>query len=328
MGSFPGFLFRQLTFKPKPLPRSVKLNGKIAVVTGSNAGLGLEACKELAVHGVACIVLGVRSTTKGEEAKKEILAEYPTVDIQVWQLDHESFASVREFAERAAALDRLDIAILSAGVKAMEFTKSKTGHEMNVQVNHLGTSLLSLLLLGPLKATAKAKGSKTRLTIVSSENHFWIKFHEVETPDTFATMDTQESFGKSMDRYNATKLLNVLWMRELSARAGDNVIINAVNPGFCQSTLHRTDPSGSSFAKMIGWTAQQGGHCLTDAATQHPADGNGAYISEQTVKRPSPFVLSSQGKAAQGKIWTETIRLLREEAPGTDLLINLENQEV
>ncbi|KAI0406157.1 NAD(P)-binding protein [Xylaria palmicola] len=324
MGSFPGFLYRQITFKPKPLPPSIKLHGKTALVTGANVGLGLEACKELASHGVARIILGVRSLTKGEEAKAKIVSQHPDVDVHVWELDHESFDSVRSFAGKALALDRLDIAILSAGVKSMRFTKSRTGHESNVQVNHLGTALLSLLLLGPLKATAVTKSVKTRLTIVSSENHFWVKFSEINAPNTLECMDTEESFGKGMDRYNASKLLNVLWMRELSARAGGNVIINAVNPGFCQSSLHRTDSSGSSFSQLIGWTAQQGGHCLTDAATQHADNGNGAYISEQAVKSPSPFVLSPQGRAAQTKIWTETIELLRKEAPGVDLLINPE----
>ncbi|KAI0805847.1 NAD(P)-binding protein [Xylaria sp. FL0064] len=310
MGSFPGFLYRQITFKPKPLPPSVKLHGKTALVTGANVGLGLEACKELAAHGVARIILGTRSLTKGEEAKAEIVSQHPDVDVHVWEVDYESFDSVHSFAGKAMALDRLDIAILSAGVKSMRFTKSRTGHESNVQVNHLGTALLL--------------ASKTRLTIVSSENHFWVKLSEINAPNTLECMDTEESFGKGMDRYNASKLLNVLWMRELSARAGGNVIINAVNPGFCQSSLHRTDSSGSSFSKLIGWTAQQGGHCLTDAATQHADNGNGAYISEQAVKSPSPFVLSPQGRAAQTKIWTETIELLCKEATGVDLLINLE----
>ncbi|KAI0540370.1 NAD(P)-binding protein [Xylaria digitata] len=324
MGSFLGFLYRQVTFKPKPLPQSVQLHGRTALVTGANAGLGLEACKELAAHGVARIILGVRSTIKGEEAKHEILAHHPNVDVHVWELDHELFDSVCNFANKVAALDRLDIAILSAGVKSMEFNKSKTGHESNVQVNHLGTALLSLLLLGPLKATATAEGSKTRLTIVSSENHFWVKFDEINTPNTLQCMDTKESFGNGMNRYNVSKLLNVLWMRELSARVNGDVIINAVNPGFCQSSLHRTDASGSLFSNLIGWTAEQGGHCLTDAAIQHPSDGHGAYISEQTVKSPSPFVLSPQGRTAQTKIWTETIQLLREVAPGVDLLGSLE----
>lgn len=134
MGSFPGFLYRQLTFRPKPLPPSVKLHGQTALVTGANTGLGLEACKELAGHGISRVVIGVRSTAKGEEAKKEIIAHHPDVEVQVWELDHESFDSIRFFAEKAAALDRLDIAILSAGVKILEFTKAKTGHEAHVQV--------------------------------------------------------------------------------------------------------------------------------------------------------------------------------------------------
>lgn len=40
---------------------------------------------------------------------------------------------------------------------------------------------------------------------------------------------------------------------------------------------------------------------------------------------PSPFVLSSAGKSAQTKIWNETIQILRDEAPGIDLLANLES---
>ncbi|KAI0106127.1 dehydrogenase [Hypoxylon sp. NC0597] len=285
MGSFPGFLYRQITFKPKPLPKGVNLNGKTALVTGANAGLGLEACKELAAHGLARIILGVRNISKGEDAKKTILAYNPEIDIQAWELDQESFESIKIFAEKAAALDRLDVVILNAGVKNLEFIKSKTGHEMHIQVNHLGTALLSLLLLGPLKKTAAATGSPSRLTIVSSENHFWAKLKEIDTPNTLIKMDEKETFGKGMDRYNVSKLLNVLWMRELSAKAGTSVIINAVNPGFCRSTLHRSDSSGSSFANLIGWTSEQGGHCLTDAATLHDEDSHGAYLSEQAVKR-------------------------------------------
>ncbi|KAI1144404.1 NAD(P)-binding protein [Hypoxylon sp. FL0543] len=325
MGSFPGFLYRQLTFKPKPLPKNINLDGKTALVTGANAGLGLEACKELAAHGLSRIILGVRSISKGEEAKKTILAYNPEIDVQAWELDQESFESVVKFGEKAASLDRLDIVILCAGVKNLEFIKSKTGHESHIQVNHLATALLSLLLLGPLKKTAAATGLPSRLTIVSSENHFWAKLKEINAPNTLLKMDEEETFGKGMDRYNASKLLNVLWMRELSAKAGTSVVVNAVNPGFCRSTLHRSDSSGSSFANIIGWTAEQGGHCLTDAATQHDRDGHGAYISEQTVKSPSPFVLSPAGKSAQTKIWDETIQLLRSEVPGTDLLGNLES---
>ncbi|KAI1327284.1 NAD(P)-binding protein [Xylariaceae sp. FL0255] len=322
MGSFWGFLYRQLTFKPGPLPSNVNLKGKTALVTGASGGLGVEACLELAAHGLSLVILGVRDPTKCDSIKSLLLSRRPDLDVQIWQVEQESLENIKAFADRAASLDRLDIVILNAGVKGIHYAKSKSGHELNTQVNHLGTALLSLLLLGPLQTTATATGAPGRLTIVSSENHFWVKLKEINGPDTLEHLDDEATFGKDMDRYNVTKLLNVLWMRELSVKASGNVVINAVNPGFCKSGLHRHHPGGASFAKMVGWTSAQGGHCLTDAAIMHAQD-NGAYISEQRVKSPSPFVLSKDGQKAQAKIWDETMRLLEQELPSSDLSANL-----
>lgn len=137
MGGLLGFLYRQLTFCPKPLPSSVNLQGQAAIITGGNVGLGLEAAKQLTARGLSHLILAVRTVSKGEAAKEEMLRENPSCncEIEVWELDQESFESVRAFGERARALDRLDVAILSAGVKLLEYTKSKTGHETHVQVS-------------------------------------------------------------------------------------------------------------------------------------------------------------------------------------------------
>ena len=152
-GSALGFIYRQCTFKPKPLPKDVCLRGKTALVTGASGGLGLEACKELCEHGLARLIMGARDITKGETAKREIVARNDDVQVEVWNLDQESFESIKEFTDRVAQLDRLDrldIAILSAGVKIVSFTKSRTGHERNVQVRFrledtiLGSQLSSL----------------------------------------------------------------------------------------------------------------------------------------------------------------------------------------
>ncbi|PYI09450.1 dehydrogenase [Aspergillus sclerotiicarbonarius CBS 121057] len=286
MGGLLGFMYRQLSFTPKPLPQEINLSGKTAIVTGGNVGLGLESAKQLASRGLSRVILAVRTPSKGEAAKQEIIRESPSCDVQVWQLDQESYDSMRAFGERAQTLDRLDIVILCAGVKLLEFTKSNSGHEMNVQVNHLGTALLSLLLLDPLQQTAKKKGTPSRLTIVTSEVHFWTEFKEKNAPDTLARMDEPDSFGQGMDRYNSSKLLNVLWLRELNSKTGSDVIINGVNPGLCASSLHRSDttPGIGTFNTVFAWTPAQGGHCLVDAAVRHP-DNRGAYISEQKVKQ-------------------------------------------
>jgi NAD(P)-dependent dehydrogenase (short-subunit alcohol dehydrogenase family) len=55
---------------------------------------------------------------KGEAAAQKLKQELPswTGDVEVWQLDMASFASVKAFAQRLNTLDRLDILIESAGV--------------------------------------------------------------------------------------------------------------------------------------------------------------------------------------------------------------------
>ncbi|KAK2593330.1 hypothetical protein QQS21_008973 [Conoideocrella luteorostrata] len=330
MGTFAGFVYRQLTNKPKPLAANVRLGGKTALITGANTGLGLEAAKELAAHGLARLIITVRDIAKGEAAKDEILAATPGVNVQIWPLDHESFDSINEFGKQVAALDRLDIAILNAGVKFVDYVQSRTGHEAHVQVNHLGTSIVSVQVLDPLNRTSKETGQPSRLTIVSSENHFWAKFRELNASNTIAELDANQECFKGSDRsnierYSTSKLLNDLWMRELNARVTRmslDIIINTVNPGFCASSLHRSDAQARKAGNLVAWTSAQGGHCITDAATRHETDRE-AYISEQVVKKPSSFVLSEKGSAAQVKLWNETVALLKREAPALDMLETL-----
>jgi hypothetical protein len=60
MGSQLAFLVTQITFKPTPLPSSVRLDQQKAIITGSNVGISLETARQLASHGVSRIILGVR----------------------------------------------------------------------------------------------------------------------------------------------------------------------------------------------------------------------------------------------------------------------------
>lgn len=283
MGGFLSFCYRQLTYKPRPLPTSISLEGKTALITGANSGLGLEAARELAAHKLSRLILAVRDVPKGEEAKKSIAASSPECKTEVWSLDYDSYESIAEFGKRVATLDRLDYALLNAGLKKMEYSTSHTGHELQVQINYVGTSALSLVTLPILRKTAQNTSSPTRLTIVSSEGHFWIPFKERTAESILERMDDKASFGRAMQRYYTTKLLNVLWTRELAGKIpADEVTINTVNPGFCYSGLHRHEKTGiiKIFLWAFGWTSVQGGHCLTDALVQHDKS-HGEYFSEQ-----------------------------------------------
>jgi NAD(P)-dependent dehydrogenase (short-subunit alcohol dehydrogenase family) len=285
MGGQLGFLYRQLSFTPKPLPSSESFEGKIALITGANIGLGFATACELASHNLSQLIIAVRDPLKGEAAKESILKTSPDCKIEVWPVDYDNYESIVNLSKRAEALDQIHYVLLSAGLKKLEYSTSHTGHEMNVQINHLGTSLLSLLLLPILQKSARITRRPSRLTIVSSEGHFWIPFKERTAPRILARMDEPQTFGTAMQRYYTTKLLNVLWTRELASRVGEGeVIINTVNPGFCYSGLHRYEKTGITKVVLwlIGWTTEQGGHCLANALVEHE-NSHGKYLSEQQI---------------------------------------------
>ena len=79
----------------------------------------------------------------------------------------------------------------------------------SLQVNHLATALLSLLLLPNLIRTGQANGTTSRLTIVSSDMHYWVNFGEdlLDAPSILQKMSAAEycASGDITDRYAASK---------------------------------------------------------------------------------------------------------------------------
>src|SRR5258708_33923246 len=71
--------------------------GRLAVVTGANTGLGFETARVLAARG-ASVVLAVRDTDKGKRAAAAIAGAAPGADVTVQPLDLASLESVRAAA--------------------------------------------------------------------------------------------------------------------------------------------------------------------------------------------------------------------------------------
>lgn len=118
------------------------------------------------------MIIGVRSLPKGEAAKASI--ENSTNRrgvIEVWQLDLASSASVKTFVEQVKGLERLDALICNASVAMAEWSVSE-GLETSVTVNVVNTTLLAVLVLPALKASAKRTGGRGHLVVVGSEVAF------------------------------------------------------------------------------------------------------------------------------------------------------------
>ncbi|KAH6683941.1 retinol dehydrogenase 12 [Halenospora varia] len=235
-----GLLRRQFT-RPKPLPASIQLTDQVAIVTGSNVGLGLEASRQLLQLGLSRLVMGVRSQAKGEAAAAQLRTAFPSATISIWIVDLESYDSIRAFADQCATLPRIDIAILNAGLMKTKYTiVPATKHEMTMQVNYLSTALLAILLLPILRAKRIAGTTKPPvLTIVVSDAAYGA---DIDTAGpVLQQLDKSKAFSQ-LPWYSKSKLLLVLFVSKLAELvSSDEVLVNMANPGMTRGTafFHR-----------------------------------------------------------------------------------------
>ena len=90
--------------------------GRVAIVTGSNSGIGYETARVLAGKN-ATVIIAVRNLQKGNTAADKIRAENESADIRVMQLDMANLESVRSFAANFKEnFNRQDLLINNAGV--------------------------------------------------------------------------------------------------------------------------------------------------------------------------------------------------------------------
>ncbi|GJE92167.1 short chain dehydrogenase [Phanerochaete sordida] len=326
--SFLGMVVTQWTRLPPPPPAD--LAEKTVVIVGANTGIGLEAAKHFARMKPARLVLGARSEARGRRAIEQIAKETGyAAELQL--IDLADFASVQAFAARLKD-DPVDVLVANAGVAEAEFALTKDGWERTLQVNHLGTALLCLLLLPQLARGGALHKSHPRLVVTSSGMHMTVQLgaEYARQPSVLRALNTPDAFARpNFPQYSFTKLLNVLFVRALSAHLAPaaGVVPTAVCPGFCVSELRRNVSWREEVVyKLMEWTmgrsAEQGARPVVYAALgpdgrdgRHVEFFRGAYVDSCEVVGPGDWVLSREGWEMQERVWRETIEILEEVAP-------------
>lgn len=302
--------------------------GKTVIVTGSNTGIGLPAATKFAANGASKVVLAVRTLSKGEEAKRNIVKETgcKAERIDVIKLDMGDWASVKAFATEATSrYDEIHVAVLNAGVAPPKYVKNeKTGYEAALQVNILSTAYLAMLLLSKLKSTA-SKGTPGQLTITGSFASKYV------TPADVKVQNGQTLIDKLNDSasFNAGKTYG--WIKLVTqyirqglvddfskdAQGNTDVFINVACPGYCTTDLGRDFPWYLSIPTKLmqifmGRTAEQGGRELV-SATLLGKTGHNKFWSNDCLDDPGEMVTSDQGKKLQAQTWNEIRRICEEQ---------------
>ena len=206
----------------------ISLEGRVAIVTGSSGGLGLETARALASRGCA-VTLTARDLAKGQSALETIRAAHPEARVELGELELCDPDSVRAFAAGwKADHGALHLLILNAGVMACPLARTPQGFELQFATNHLGHFLLASQLLEPLTA-----GAPSRVVSLSSGGH-------AVSPVVF---DDLHFDGREYDpwlAYGQSKTANVLFALDFDRRFRERgVRAFAVHPGIILTDLGR-----------------------------------------------------------------------------------------
>lgn len=210
------------------------LSGKLAVVTGSNSGLGLGLATRLSAAG-ADVIMAIRNRAKGEAAVEQIRATVPAAKLTIKNLDLSSLASVKALGDELNAEGRpIDILINNAGVmQPPDRETTADGFELQFGSNHLGHFALTGHLL-PLLRAARSP----RVTSLSSlaARMGGINFDDLQ-------WDKRYSPTRAYSQSKSANLMFAIELDRRSKRAAWGIVSNAAHPGFTKTNLQLSGPS-------------------------------------------------------------------------------------
>ncbi|KAM3593585.1 uncharacterized protein V6R79_016321 [Siganus canaliculatus] len=278
----------------------VRLDGKTAIVTGANTGIGKETAKDLAARG-ARVILACRDTTRGEQAARDIMREVKGAKVVARHLDLADTKSICQFAENVYNTEKaLHYLINNAGVAICPHGLTVDGYEMQFGVNHLGHFFLTFLLLDLLKHSAPS-----RVINLSSVAHH---IGKIQFDDL-----TGEKRYHPVKAYAQSKLANILFTRELAKRTEAlGVMAYSVDPGMVNTeiTRHVTYPVVNWFTNynFLVKTPAEGAHTtIYCAVTPENQLVTGGYYKDCAAAKCS---MAAQDDGTALKLWAVSCRLV------------------
>ncbi|MBI3714593.1 MAG: SDR family oxidoreductase [Betaproteobacteria bacterium] len=288
------------------------LQGKVCLVTGATAGIGLETARVLAQRDATLIVVG-RNRARGAEVVEALQRETGNTSVEFMAADLSSQAEVRRLAaDFLARHSRLDVLVNNAGALFAVRRESADGIEMTLAVNHLGPFLLTHLLLDALKAA-----SPSRIVNVASEAHEDVDGFDFADPQARKVYPRSEAASlfyslvmpwahPAFMQYARSKLANLLFTTELSRRLADSgVTANALHPGLVAS--HFSEGNGSygwfmrRYMSVRGISAEAGARTSIHLACSPEVAGiSGQYFIDG---KPAAASAAAQDLAAAEKLW-------------------------
>lgn len=278
-----------MTWTPDDLP---ELEGRTAIVTGANSGIGFWAARGLASAG-ARVILACRTPSKGDVAVGRIREALPDAEVEVRRLDLADLDNIRTFADGWD--EPLDLLVNNAGVMALPRRTTAQGFEMQLGTNHLGHFALTASLFEQL-----VDGG--RVVNVSSQAHRMGKIR-------FGDLMGERSYQRWL-AYGQSKLANLLFTHELSRRCatqGVDVLAVACHPGW--SSTHLQEQGAEMDGSVVkAWFMRSANRLLAQDA------GVGAWPTLRAATDPEARPDDYFGPSGLGELAGPPVRVGRSAA--------------
>jgi len=190
------------------------LNGKVAIVTGGNGGIGKGIARGLAGAG-ANIIIGARNESKTADAAAEIKRDF-SVEVLGIKVDMLQVREIEEMLKQTLnTFGRIDILVSNAGIGIHKLPQDMSLAEWdeNVNINLRGFFIIAKAVYPVMK---KAGGGKI-ISIGSMTSIFGV--------------GALPAYGASKGGIlQLTRNLAVAW-------AGDNIQVNCILPGWINTDL-------------------------------------------------------------------------------------------
>lgn len=276
------------------------MKGKVCIITGATAGIGLETAARLGALGPKLILVG-RDRQKGEAALKTLRQRVPRLSAEIYYADLSRREEiVRLASELLRALPRIDVLLNNAGALFTQRETTVDGLERTFALNHMGYFILTHLLRERLIASAPA-----RIVNVASEAH---------RKGVLDLNDLQYEKGyRGIQAYQRSKLCNILFTRELARRlAGTGVTANCLHPGFVASSFGDNNTGlfriGIGLAKRFAAISVEEGAETSVYVASAPeiATITGRYFDKSREATPSA---AAEDDTAAAQLWRESQKL-------------------
>ncbi|SEJ58009.1 NAD(P)-dependent dehydrogenase, short-chain alcohol dehydrogenase family [Cyclobacterium xiamenense] len=207
--------------------------GKVAIITGANSGLGFETALGLAKLGCE-VILACRDMKKAKNAEENIRKVVNEARLKSMSLDLSKLSSIQTFTtEFKAHYQQLDYLVNNAGVMMPPFSLTEDGFERQLAVNYLGHFSLTGNLLPYLINT-----KNSRIVTLTSLSFKWAEIN-------FKDPHFEKGYSKK-SAYGQSKRACLVFAFELQRRLEEHrhaAQSIAAHPGLSNTNLDRYFPS-------------------------------------------------------------------------------------